>query len=295
LNRIGWLIRSISKLPDREISMKKILLGAVALIAIGAAPALAADLPAAPVYTKAPPPEVVYNWTGFYIGGNAGYAGGSSSTSTAVPGAPLATAIASAAYSAIASPSVSPNGFTGGAQIGYNWQVNRAVWGIEADINAFDVRGTSNTAGRPSDGSDPLQSATSVSSDWLATFRGRVGFLAAPRALIYATGGLAVADVKYSQTNFIAGCGETGGGCSEVAGVSTTRAGWTAGAGIEYAITNNWSVKGEYLYVDLGSVSTTALVNVTGTPPFAHSANLKENIGRVGLNYRFGGPAVAQY
>jgi opacity protein-like surface antigen len=74
LNRIGWLIRSISKLPDREISMKRVLLGAVALVAVGAAPALAADLPATPVYTKAPAyvPAPVYNWTGWYIGGTAG-------------------------------------------------------------------------------------------------------------------------------------------------------------------------------------------------------------------------------
>jgi outer membrane immunogenic protein len=136
---------------------------------------------------------------------------------------------------------------------------------------------------------------SSVSSDWLATVRGRVGFLAVPALLVYGTGGLAVANVKavYLFTdNF--------GPASESAAISTTRYGWTAGAGGEYALMNGWSIKAEYLYADLGRASTTSTNLIARGIPFpanvfTHTVNLHSNIGRVGINYKFGGPVIAKY
>ena len=92
---------------------------------------------------------------------------------------------------------------------------------------------------------------------------------------------------------------DTFGPARESAAISTTRYGWTAGAGGEYALMNGWSIKAEYLYVDLGRASTTSTNLVTPTPfpanVFTHTVDLRSNIGRVGINYKFGGPVVAKY
>ena len=134
---------------------------------------------------------------------------------------------------------------------------------------------------------------SSVSSDWLITLRPRVG-IAANNWLVYVTGGLAVANLKgdFSFTDTFAGA-------TESASISKTKAGWTVGVGTEYALMNGWSVKAEYLYVDLGSENTTSRNLVAGAPHpenvFSHSVDLRSNIVRGGLNYKFGGPAAARY
>src|SRR5262249_26043006 len=105
---------------------------------------------------------------------------------------------------------------------------------------------------------------------WFATLRGRIGYAFADRWLVYGTGGAAWVNAK---TDVVA----TGLG---TASFDTTRTGWTAGAGLEFAIDRNWSVKGEYLHVDAGTFSASnGLVGV--------SVHVKEDIGRVGFNYRF--------
>jgi outer membrane immunogenic protein len=138
---------------------------------------------------------------------------------------------------------------------------------------------------------------SSVSSDWLATVRGRAGFLVTPALLLYGTGGLAVANVK---ANYL--FTDTFAAANESASISTTRYGWTAGVGGEYALMNGWSVKAEYLYVDLGRASTTSnnLTVLAGAVAFplqtwTHTVNLTSNIGRVGINYKFGGPMASRY
>ena len=134
---------------------------------------------------------------------------------------------------------------------------------------------------------------TSVSSDWLITLRPRVGF-AANNWLVYVTGGLAVANLK-SNFSFT----DTFAGATESASISKTKAGWTVGVGTEYALMNGWSVKAEYLYVDLGRENTTSANLQAGAPfpssVFSHSVDLRSNIVRGGLNYKFGGPAAAHY
>ena len=128
-----------------------------------------------------------------------------------------------------------------------------------------------------------------ASIDWFFTVRSRLG-LAMDRSLFYVTGGLAVGNERFSQF-FL----HTASGTFEAGSSSDTRVGWTVGAGGEYAFTNNWSVKAEYLYVDLGSTGFNSVNNLLPAFTAINSARLTENIGRVGINYHFNGPVVAKY
>jgi outer membrane immunogenic protein len=284
--------------------MKKLAFAAIALFAIGAAPALAADMAPAP-YTKAPPPVVpVFTWTGFYVGGNAGYAWGNSDP-TSLFTCPSGSAANSCAYSFPANLAVidnattgrlQPDGFTGGFQAGYNWQfASSAVFGIETDINSFRLRSSLSATGPFPAAASNFVTNVSSSTDWLYTLRGRLGWAFTPMAMLYATGGLAVTDLHTSNAFTDNFAPPTFGSSS----ISNTKAGWTAGGGVEWAFNQNWTVKAEYLYVDFGSVSTTLTTNtiaaVVGPNVLTTSTNLHENIVRAGINYKFGGPVVARY
>jgi outer membrane immunogenic protein len=270
--------------------MKKILLGA-AVAMLGIAPALAADM--APRYTKAPPPMVaaVYSWTGFYIGGNVGYGWFDRNSTLAETGTVAFFAPALAAGALPSVYGVNPRGWLAGVQAGYNWQAGMWVFGVEGDIQGADIKGTValGTAGIP--GFVPIGSAATEKLDWFGTARGRVG-IAANTALFYVTGGLAYGHVSHAFATVAPGVAESAGGAD-----SQVDVGYTVGAGVEWAFNNNWSVKGEYLYMDLGNHTTTA-VGITGTPVGATlglRTHEQYNIVRVGLNYKWGGPVVARY
>jgi outer membrane immunogenic protein len=272
------------------MKIAKILLVAAA-IAVAGTPVLAADMAAAPTYSKAPVAALAYNWTGFYGGLNAG--GVWSDAGTAFTASPVFFAGGGAVpLSADGSVGLSKTGFTGGAQAGYNWQSDRFVLGLEADINYTDIKKSASVTRATSIGL-PLGYTVfeSVSSDWLATVRGRAGF-AANNWLFYVTGGLAVANFGFTQGSTFPDCP-----CGVVRTSSSTKTGWTAGGGVEYAIGAAWSVKAEYLYVDLGTQSFSDNLGAFGFPlaAFTHQAHLKENIARVGLNYHFGSSVVARY
>jgi outer membrane immunogenic protein len=268
---------------------------AVSVFAVGAilsiSAASAADLPAR-TYTKAPAvTTAAYDWTGFYVGVNAGGAWGRvdpfynfDNPRVIGPGAQ------NAFVQSLTNQPQKTSGFTGGGQVGYNYQVQQLVFGLEADINFTDLRQsrTSPTIGPPICAPPGCSITQSYSTDWLATFRARAGF-AAGSWLLYATGGLAVADVRYNDIVNFPGSVNTGSS-------RETRAGWTAGVGAEWAFSPNWSIKAEYLYVDLGSTSYILINNSIplATIPVDHN-RLTENIGRVGINYKFGGPVVARY
>lgn len=261
---------------------------ACAALSAGVSPAvLAADLPAkAPVYRA--PAAAPLSWTGFYVGGNAGYAWGRAQTTTTVPDSFAFPFTAdNLIYSDAASPAINSKGFTGGVQIGFNYQVNNFVFGLEADYNAFKLRGSVDTVGLPVASLTTLASHTELNTDWLFTLRPRIG-ITTGQWLFYGTGGIAVTRLKYSQTNvFSPTCGP--GTCTESIEASKTKTGWTVGAGVEAALTNNWSVKGEYLYVNFGSIGTTTGFDDVFATPITHDAKLHANIARLGLNYRFGG------
>jgi outer membrane immunogenic protein len=224
-----------------NFEMRKLLLASAGLCILSAfAPAMAADLAAAPRYTKAPEaPQAVYNWTGFYIGGFGGYASENTSVGPKMSG-----------------------GF-GGGTVGYNWQTNNLVYGLEADAGGADVNASATAGG---------VSATSR-IDSLGTVRGRLG-VAVDKVLFYGTGGYAWIDNKLSVNGF-------GLTLSD----SHFHSGWTVGAGVEAFFAPNWSIKGEYLYRSLGSE------DYFGIP----SGTLNLHSGQVGVNYHFGGPIVAKY
>ncbi len=240
----------------------KILKASFAAVAASISiPAMAADMP-----VKAPPlvAPADYSWTGWSIGGNAGYAwGGSNAPSNfscpAGGGCAVTNPVNVANNTGAATGSISPHGFTGGGQAGYNWQVGAFVYGAEADFNALDLKASRSASVASVTTTAVYNPTTSVETNWLFTLRGRVGWTATPRVLLYGTGGLAVTDLKvgntYATTNNLA---NTSAGASSA---SSTISGWTAGAGAEWAFLGNWRAKAEYLYIDFGSVSTSAQLN----------------------------------
>jgi outer membrane immunogenic protein len=266
----------------------KRFLWAIWVAVAGVAPALAADLPAHG-WSKAPAADTAYNWGGWYVGGNAGGAWGRADTSSAfVNGtAPIANQQAAAA----AAPRLDAGGFSGGGQLGYNHQIDRWLFGVEVDANYVGLSARNSVSGPLPVGSSRFTTTNSVTTDWLVTLRPRVGYVV-DRTLFYATGGLALTDVKLSSS-YVDGTGQ-----NEAASLSKTRAGWTAGAGIEHAFTREWSAKVEYLYSDFGKQSTTGPL-FTGPGPatgvIAHDTDFKTNTLRGGLNYHFGGPSVGRY
>ena len=166
------------------------------------------------------------------------------------------------------SPGMNAFGFTGGGQVGCNWQPwSSFVWGGEADLQYTGLDGSRDVFAPDASAHQDFRSR------WLATFRGRAGWLAAPNMYLYATGGLALANVNTaSSVNF--------NGTINNLSDSTTHAGWTVGAGLEWMFTPQWSAKVEYLYVDLGHASNPL-------PISNNELSLTENIFRVGINYHF--------
>lgn len=248
-------------------------------------------------------------WTGFYAGGNAGYAWGSANNTLSIAddgGVACHFCFASDIASAESggSSGFSPNGFTGGAQVGYNWQASNLVYGAELDFEAFSQRQSVNsTFNLPASTGSVVACgvaiacvgnlATSVKTDWLITLRPRVGY-AFDNTLVYITGGLALTQLSLSQVysdniNFGAA---TGGSLSLSS--SQTKVGWVIGGGLEHAIGNQWSVKAEYLYTRFDGISADArLVHIFpgGIDGGGFSNNLdhfSSNIVRVGFNYKFG-------
>jgi outer membrane immunogenic protein len=252
----------------------------IAGLAVGAfiVPA-AADMP----YTNAPPPIPDYSWTGCYVGANIGYAWGNSNVTYTQTGAFLTAANpANVAFSnSLGSPNISMNGLAGGGQIGCNYQIARFVFGLEGDGESVGLSGIAGASGTLPVGGSPASSSTLVSSHALFTLRPRAGF-AVDRTLFYVTGGYAAGILDYSETFTHLATNSV-----EAGTVSSTRSGWSVGAGIEYAMTNNWTIKGEYLYVNLGSVSFATANNLFPTFTSANNATLKENVVRLGLNYKF--------
>jgi outer membrane immunogenic protein len=257
--------------------MKKtlVLIGAAGIATLTATTVPAADLAWAL-------PEYAFTWSGCYVGVNAGYAWGSSNVTFTETGAFLANPAADVAFSdQFGSPKLGMSGFTGGGQGGCNLQTGTFVFGVEADGAYLDLsRGTAATGNIPVGGT-PVSMSASVSTHSLFTVRPRAGF-AMDRMFFYATGGYAAGNVTYNEwvTHSL--------GHSFIAGTaSALRSGWTVGGGIEYAVTNHWTIKGEYLYVDLGTVGFNAANDLVPTFTSVNSATLKENIVRFGGNYKF--------
>jgi outer membrane immunogenic protein len=269
---------------DGGIPMKKLFPIPIALIAIGVVGAAhAADLPnvkGPPVF--APPPPPAFSWTGFYIGVVAGADNESANFNTAIaPGPELGVPSDLAAVSSAGTFRDNSVGFIGGGEIGYNFQVSQFVLGVEGDAEYSGARpGRTITNVLPAVAPNTVTLNTSVRSDYLATIRGRAGIVF-DRFLIFGTGGVAFADNRFRQTYTDTFGPSTGSVSAKAASV-----GFVVGGGLEYAITNNWSVKAEYLYARFSGVSG-SYVTTGGNPITASVGALQYNIGRVGLNYKF--------
>jgi len=265
--------------------MKKNILGAVVSIGIGGVPALAADLPGRTYAPAAPFVAPVYSWTGFYIGGNIGY--GSQRSSFSDPG--------------LSNPPLSgPSGgetatsVVGGGQIGYNLQTGAWVFGAQGTFDGTGISGSHvNPLSQPplGVGGDILGTKTA----WFATQTARFGYTVTPQALLYVKGGAAEARFNYTDIDSIVSAGSPYSGTG-----SSTRFGWTVGAGLEYAPTSNWSVFAEYNYSDFRTAQTLftyTAPNPANATPYVYKETNRLQTVLVGVNYRFGfgSPVVARY
>jgi outer membrane immunogenic protein len=333
--------------------MKKSASLAALLVALPVSFAVAADLPSRKEPVIAP--AVVPSWTGFHVGLNAGGtwgAGGATNMSTwpallTTTGVRPVTGEANyrnslynwALPSALGvANSLTPNGggFIGGGQVGYDWQATFGgrsfVTGVEADIQGVASSGNTATGTRVtavggtaiSDSTGaPIATVTSVSKslDYLGTVRGRVGYLATPEIMIYGTGGLAYGGARISSSTVsyaptISPSSDLTYAWGSSGSSSNTQVGWTAGGGAEWMFLPNWSLKGEYLYYDLGKVTynqglSGAYVTANSAVPGNYSAgqpwwgNMSQvstrfngNIVRLGVNYHFNfatAPVVAKF
>ncbi len=226
--------------------MKRLVLaglGALAVVTMTGA-ANAADMQRRQAMpAKAPMYEAPYNWTGFYVGINGGGGFGHSNWSNV-----------------LGTNGFNLSGAVVGGTIGYNYQMGEAVIGVEGDGDWSNIRGS--TSGGACTGT-----SCETKNSWLATARGRLGY-SFGRFMPYVTGGGAFGDVQATA----AGIGSQ----------TTTRAGWTGGAGVEAAISGPWTAKVEYLYVDLGKASCDL-----APCGLATSASFTSNLVRGGINYRF--------
>jgi outer membrane immunogenic protein len=276
-------------------------LAIVAAALAAASTANAADI--APTYKAPPAPvPVVYNWGGFYLGGNVGYAWANIDTNSSLSavGPITFSGVATSQLRAMRGPlSLDDNNWTWGAQAGINVQTGAWVWGGEVDVNRLRFRATNiqtNALVAPAVPT-PIFFTDDVSNSWLVTGRARLGY-AFNNVLFYGTGGVAFANFRYRSTFRDPLPADNTG--SDASG-NKNGVGWVAGAGIEYGI-GQWSLKAEYLYVDMGSTSFTGQLRGTIATDnvWNHTADLTAQIVRVGLNYRFGGdygkaPVVAKY
>jgi outer membrane immunogenic protein len=274
---------------------------AAALTVAGAFAAQAADLPTrkeAPAPVFVPPP---FTWTGFYVGLNAGgiWSTGSRSTTFYANGFPFLSTDYTNSLGSGAS------GFLGGAQAGYNWQSGAFVMGLETDIDWTSTNKNYSFVGSPFPGGstvitpggsivnlsgDALHVNASAKMNWIGTTRARLGFVATPdnRLMFYGTGGFA-----YGGGSGYLNIWDNTQGLFWHGSPSSSRVGWTLGAGVEYAITNNVTIKGEYLYYNLGSshvvtAANTSAYTIFGPGVYATAKyNYDGSIFRAGVNYKF--------
>ena len=263
--------------------MKSILM-APATLGLAAAASLAMAA-AAPAVAHADD-----DWTGWYLGVNAGGATGSSSQTSNVNATNntyfAGTSIAP--VNAAGAQKIKPSGFSGGAQVGFNQQSGGWMWGVEADIQALSLKKDATVTGvYPCCGPATYSQTAGAKTSWLFTARPRVGWVSNDW-LVYGTAGVAVTDVKY--THRFTDTFTASPGAMADSSISKTKAGWTAGVGVEHAMAGGWSVKGEYLYADFGKEGSSGHITnpaASSATTFDSNADLKVNLFRVGLNKKF--------
>jgi opacity protein-like surface antigen len=282
------------------VVMKQTIIACLGVVSLSGACANAADLPA-PIRAAPPlaPVAVASDWTGFYLGGHGGYGWGHNTFSEN-------TGSLDIGGSGIFLPNValsglSSKGWVGGFQAGYNWQYHSWVAGLEVDLSGADINGTVSKSASSSGTSTllgPVSGSVTASEtdkfEMLGSARARVGYLITPTILLYGTGGLGWTRLVQSPTliqNFtVAGITST---TSAVSSATVSFFGWTAGAGGEMKIYDNWLLRVEYLHYDFGDENNSSITNTTSGVPVSNGAitngsrNLNVDVVRGGLSYKF--------
>lgn len=216
----------------------------------------------AQMYTKA---AAVYSWTGFYIGGHVGMSAGQMNVTTVVP----TTEGMDSVYGGFAQ-------ILAGVHGGYNYQMNNLVIGVEGDINHKSGNGTL------------LSRVALPTSDWDGSIRARLGVLVTPRALVYATGGLAFGHFSTPWHEVAAPFELIGNANPEpIELLGGYRTGWTVGGGLEYVLDSNWNARIDYRYTDWGSKGVLWSADEFVDPTLS-SSKLRETRVVSGLTYKFG-------
>lgn len=254
--------------------LKKNLLAGISLVALAAA---------CPAHAQ---PPTMPSWAGWYVGGNFGYSLGNNNFTYTDPGFGFGGSGAATTFSG----HQRLDGIIGGGQVGYNWMLNSAVVGLEADFQGANEKASqsysTNCEGPNSDtGTCNLTQKTQL--DWFGTVRGRFGWLATPTIMPYVTAGLAYGQLKVSGTANVTSPACTTG-CSWSWSDSKVNVGFAGGFGVEafFPGSTNWTWKAEYLYINLGSVSGSGLDPVYGTT-YSWKDSFTDNIVRGGINYYF--------
>ncbi|MGA7790429.1 MAG: outer membrane beta-barrel protein [Xanthobacteraceae bacterium] len=271
-----------TRLPARKWLLASSLIAAALAVACRPSGAIAADM-AMPM--KAPAAAPVYQWSGCYAGINGGGGAISSNFHTTVdPGTYLGAADA-AEVANDGTGSANNSLFIGGGQIGCNWQSGTVVAGLEGDFDYFhgNANFNNNTNTLPVL-AVPFNIGQQTTTNYLATVRPRIG-IAADRNFAYVTGGVAFTKASYTET-YVDGSAPAGSG---VATASKSLTGWVAGAGWEYALTDHWLLRFEYLYAAFsktGAIGTIAEPGI-GTNTLHGSGDLVMQQARAGLNFKF--------
>jgi len=228
----------------------------ISFVSLTSLSTFAADLPSNPVEPVVAMPAS-FVWTGFYVGAEAGYAWGNST------------------YKVNINPftaSLDPKGAFGGAFAGFNYQLpSNVVLGLEGDFNGGDISSSGVVGSNPA-----APGRFGAKEDWFGSARARLGY-SLDRFMPYVTGGVAIADYKHDVVSAV----------RPGASWSDTYVGWTAGAGLEYAITDNIIARIEYRYSDYGKQSFPFTPVLGAQGYYAHSVDLKTNDVRVGISYKF--------
>jgi outer membrane immunogenic protein len=260
--------------------MKRLVFALVAAPALAAGAATAADV--APYYRVPPVVVPYYNWNGFYVGANVG---GAWSNNDAL-WSPLPASVAFGAFPIAGNTGGSSA--IGGFQAGYNWQVAPAwVVGLEGDWSWSKTGGAFNQPWVTNPGSLVVPgSFTTMGStlDWVSSLRARLGYLVLPNLMAYGTVGGAWGKVDYTASN-----NEGVIPYATSTAFSNTQGGWVAGGGLEWMITNNWLLRGEYLYYSLNSSpSVVVSPGIPGALPSGYSwSSTNVSVARAGLSYKF--------
>jgi len=281
---------------------RRVLLSAAGSVALVSS-AFAAD-----IYSPGPanyaPVAFPPTWGGFYLGVNGGYGGDSS---LPFRDEVFTTPAPSTLWAAIDGKSIITGGF-GGGQLGYNFQFGSWVLGAETDIQGSNIQGSgtqayltapvspANFCGTTTNATVPCSARNNLDVDWFGTARGRLGY-SFGGTLLYVTGGFAYGGVNSSASyndSVVSGTTTVPFFHGRVSN-STTQTGWAAGAGIEQKISPSWSLRGEYQFVDLGTVSTgpgPLSIGTTPVPTFQlrGDSRVEFNTVRIGINYLFNAP-----